>query len=287
MQNLFNKRKARLETFVSFRKKNITVPKEIPEDMFKNCPHCNIGVSYDEWIEDLYVCPRCGYHMRISAHERIRQLCDDGSFLELEAKAKSNNEDEFEGYDEKLDKAQRSTGLNEAVVCGMATINKIKFVICVMDSNFMMGSMGAVVGEKLTKSIEFATGKNLPLLIVTTSGGARMQEGIMSLMQMAKTSAALKKHSDKGLLYLTLLTDPTTGGVSASFAMLGDIIIAEPNALVGFAGKRVIEKTVNETLPPQFQKSEFLLEKGFVDLIVERRYLKSTITKLLNLHGIK
>ena len=287
MQNLFNKRKAKIDSFNEFRKKKDFIPKEIPEDLFKSCPHCNIGITYNEWLEGMYVCPRCGYHTRISAHERIRQLCDESSFYEIDGKEKSLNEDNFEGYDEKLDKAQRSTGLNEAVVCGIGKINNLKTVLCVMDSNFMMGSMGSVVGEKITKSIEYATSKKLPIIIVTTSGGARMQEGIMSLMQMAKTSAALKRHSDKGLLYITIISDPTTGGVSASFAMLGDIIIAEPNALIGFAGKRVIEKTVNETLPPQFQRSEFMLEKGFIDLIVERKYLKNTISKLLDIHGVK
>ena len=286
MQNLFNKRKARIESLVEYRRKKDVVPKEIPENIFKSCPHCNIGVSYSEWIEGLYVCPRCGYHLRISAHERIRQLCDEGTFLEIDEKVKSLNEDGFVGYNDKLNTAQKTTGLNEAVVCGVSSIEKIKVVICVMDSNFMMGSMGKVVGEKITKSIEYATSKKLPLIIVTASGGARMQEGIMSLMQMAKTSAALKRHNDKGLFYITIISDPTTGGVSASFAMLGDIIIAEPNALIGFAGQRVIEKTVNEVLPPQFQRSEFMLEKGFIDLIVERRYLKSTLSKLLKIHGV-
>ena len=269
MQNLFNKRKAKIDSFNEFRKKKDFIPKEIPEDLFKSCPHCNIGITYNEWLEGMYVCPRCGYHTRISAHERIRQLCDESSFYEIDGKVKSLNEDNFEGYDEKLDKAQRSTGLNEAVVCGIGKINNLKTVLCVMDSNFMMGSMGSVVGEKITKSIEYATSKKLPIIIVTTSGGARMQEGIMSLMQMAKTSAALKRHSDKGLLYITIIS------------------IAEPNALIGFAGKRVIEKTVNETLPPQFQRSEFMLEKGFIDLIVERKYLKNTISKLLDIHGVK
>jgi len=287
MQDLFNKRKAKIDSFNKSRKKKEFVPKEIPEYMFRNCPHCNFSISYREWIDELYVCSRCGYHLRISANERIRQICDRDTYYEIDAKVTTVNEHDFEGYDEKLDIAQRSTGLSEAVVCGVGRINGIKAVVCAMDSNFMMGSMGGVVGEKITKSIEYATSRRLPIIIATASGGARMQEGIISLMQMAKTSAALKRHSDKGLLYMTLITDPTTGGVSASYAMLGDIIIAEPNALIGFAGKRVIEKTVNETLPPQFQRSEFMLEKGFIDLIVERRDLKSTITKLLILHGVK
>ena len=235
----------------------------------------------------MYVCSKCGYHLRIGAPERIRELCDINSFDEFDAEITTFNEENFYQYDEKLEKAKANSGINEAVVCGIGEISGKKVVICAMDSNFMMGSMGKVVGEKITRSIEYATLKKLPLIIATASGGARMQEGITSLMQMAKTSSALKKHNDKGLLYITILTDPTTGGVSASFAMLGDIIIAEPNALIGFAGKRVIEKTINEKLPEEFQRSEFLLKKGFVDLIVSRNRLKDTIHKLLILHGVK
>ena len=187
----------------------------------------------------------------------------------------------------KLKKAKQSTKLKEAVVCGTGLMEEIKVAAAIMDSHFLMGSMGTVVGDKITRLIEFATERRLPLLIATTSGGARMQEGILSLMQMAKTSAAIKRHSDLGLLYITLLTNPTTGGVSASFAMLGDIIIAEPDAIVGFAGKRVIERTINETLPPEFQKSEFVQEKGFIDIILQRSELKENIVKLLKMHGYK
>ena len=243
MQNLFNHRKNEITKLKIYRKYNTTfLPKEIPDNIFKACPSCKENSTNEEWESNLYVCNKCGHHLRIGAPERIRELCDINSFDEFDAEITTFNEENFYQYDEKLDKARANSGINEAVVCGIGEISGIKAVVCAMDSNFMMGSMGKVVGEKITRSIEYATLKKLPLIIATASGGARMQEGITSLMQMAKTSSALKKHSDKGLLYITILTDPTTGGVSASFAMLGDIIIAEPNALIGFAGKRVIEK---------------------------------------------
>ena len=288
MQNIFNTRKNKISKLKIYRKNNTTfLPKEIPDDLFKACPNCNENITNEEWESNLYVCSKCGHHLRIGAPERIRELCDSNSFDEFDAEITTFNEENFYQYDEKLEKAKANSGINEAVVCGIGEISGKKVVICAMDSNFMMGSMGKVVGEKITRSIEYATLKKLPLIIATASGGARMQEGIISLMQMAKTSSALKKHNDKGLLYITILTDPTTGGVSASFAMLGDIIIAEPNALIGFAGKRVIEKTINESLPEEFQRSEFLLKKGFVDFIVSRNKLKDTIHKLLILHGVK
>ena len=202
-------------------------------------------------------------------------------------KDKTSNNENFPGYDEKLKKAWMSTGMNEAVICGVGKINQSRVVLCVMDSRFMMGSMGKVVGEKICKAVELATRKKLPLIISCTSGGARMQEGIDSLMQMAKISAALKRFSNQGGLYIALLTHPTTGGVSASFAMLGDIIIAEPQAMIGFAGKRVIQDTIKQELPEGFQTAEFLLEKGFIDMIVERHDLKNVISDLLKLHGGK
>ena len=288
MQNLFNHRKIEISKLKIYRKNNPTfLPKEIPDNLFKACPNCNENITKEEWESNLFVCNKCGHHLRIGAVERIRELCDINSFSEFDAEITTYNEENFYQYDEKLEKARTNSGINEAVVCGVGEISGIKAVVCVMDSNFMMGSMGKVVGEKITRSIEYATLKKLPLIVATASGGARMQEGIISLMQMAKTSAALKKFNDKGLLYITILTDPTTGGVSASFAMLGDIIIAEPKAYIGFAGKRVIEKTINEKLPEEFQKSEFLLKKGFVDLIVSRNRLKDTLHKLLILHGVK
>lgn len=286
MENLFKKRQERLDVFQKVRKKVIYEPvkKEIPDNVFKTCEHCQASNAYVDLVDNLYVCPQCGHHLKISARERIRQLLDEHSFKEFDQHLTSTNEDHFAEYDEKLDKYKRATGLHEAVVCGVGKMEQHKVVVAIMDSNFMMGSMGQVVGEKITRAIEYAMKKKLPLLISCTSGGARMQEGIMSLMQMAKTSSALKRYSDRGGLYIALLTHPTTGGVSASFAMLGDIIIAEPDALIGFAGKRVIEKTINEVLPKGFQRSEFLLEKGFVDMVVERKAMRKTIADLIAFH---
>lgn len=223
--------------------------------------------------------------MKISARQRIRDLVDEGSWREYFQRDISKNIEDFPGYDQKLQKAKMSTGMNEAVICGIGQIDYQKVVLCIMDSRFMMGSMGKVVGEKICKGVELATRKKLPLIISCTSGGARMQEGIDSLMQMVKVSSALKRFSNLGGFYITLLTHPTTGGVSASFAMLGDIIIAEPHALVGFAGKRVIEKTMKQELPEGFQTAEFLLDKGFIDMIVERKDLKKVFSDLLRMHG--
>jgi len=286
MENLFKKRQERLELFKSRRIKRTSEfsKREVPENLIKNCEVCNKNTPYEDMMNNLYVCPNCGHHLKISARERIRQLTDKSSFRELDKNLESTNYDNFPGYSKKLDYSKRTTGLNEAVVIGVGKINSQKVAIAVMDSNFIMGSMGQVVGEKVARIVEYAKRRKLPLLISSTSGGARMQEGIMSLMQMAKTSAVLKKFSDDGGFYISLITHPTTGGVSASFAMLGDIIIAEPNALIGFAGKRVIENTINETLPKEFQRAEFLLEKGFVDMVVKRTEMKKTIYDLIMLH---
>ena len=289
MENLFKKRQDRLHRFEDFRNsRDLDVrPKEIPDYVFKNCEHCGENIPYMELQRTYYVCPRCGCHLKISARERIRQLIDEGTFTECDALVESANEDHFIGYEEKLDKAKQATGMHEAVICGYGLVRGYPLAIAVMDSRFMMGSMGHVVGDKITRLIELADRHHLPLLISCTSGGARMQEGIDSLMQMAKTAAALKRFSDHGGFYISLLTHPTTGGVSASFAMLGDVILAEPDALVGFAGRRVIEKTVNEVLPPQFQHAEFVMEKGFIDRIVERKDLRRTVADLILLHGGK
>lgn len=289
MENLFKKRQDRLHRFEDFRNsRDLDVrPKEIPDYVFKNCEHCGENIPYMELQRTYYVCPRCGYHLKISARERIRQLIDEGTFTECDALVESANEDHFIGYEEKLDKAKQATGMHEAVICGYGLVRGYPLAIAVMDSRFMMGSMGHVVGDKITRLIELADRHHLPLLISCTSGGARMQEGIVSLMQMAKTAAALKRFSNHGGFYISLLTHPTTGGVSASFAMLGDVILAEPDALVGFAGRRVIEKTVNEVLPPQFQHAEFVMEKGFIDRIVERKDLRRTVADLILLHGGK
>lgn len=288
MDNLFKQRQQRLKIFQSSRKKIVHyVKKEVPQNMFHTCLKCNESIAYMDLIEHKYVCPRCGYHFKISARERIRQIIDENTFVEMDKYIASKNKEHFEGYDEKLEKYKHATGLYEAVVCGSGKIKGIKVAIAVMDSNFMMGSMGSVVGEKITRTIEMAQRKKLPLLIFSSSGGARMQEGIVSLMQMAKTSSALKRFNDEGGFYISILTHPTTGGVSASFAMLGDIILAEPDALIGFAGKRVIEKTINEVLPEGFQHAEFVQEKGFIDLIVERKDMKKTLYDLLKIHGGK
>lgn len=246
------------------------------------CPVCLKAIAESQLWENLNVCA-CGYHFRMSARQRVDYLTD--SFEELFADLKSTNILDFPGYDQKLKTAQLSSRENEGVVCGKANIKGIDCVLFIMEPSFMMGSMGTVVGEKITKSFEYAVENNLPVIAYTVSGGARMQEGILSLMQMAKTSAAVKKHSESGGLYIVCLTDPTTGGVTASFAMEGDIIMAEPSATVGFAGRRVVEQTIRKKLPVEFQKAEFILEHGFCDLITPRKAQKKTIADILSIHG--
>lgn len=257
---------------------------EVPDELFAKCPGCR-HVIYQKDLGAEKMCPACGYNFRISASERLALTIDSGSFKEMFTGFESKDPLNFPGYKDKLAAAKEKTGLDEAVMTGTAKIGGQDLALAIMDSNFIMASMGTVVGEKITRLFEYATENQLPVVIFTASGGARMQEGIMSLMQMAKISAAVKRHSNAGLFYLTVLTDPTTGGVTASFAMEGDIIIAEPQALVGFAGRRVIETTVRQTLPEGFQKSEFLLEHGFIDAIVKRTEMKETIAKLLAFHG--
>lgn len=259
----------------------------VPDGTWVKCGNCG-KILYKKVLEENYkICNHCGGYFRLGAYERIDQICDKGSFNEFNSSISSRNPMNFDGYEKKLKSNREKSGLIEAVITGDCKINGIKNIIAVMDSNFLMGSMGIAVGEKITLAIEKATKEKLPIIIFTTSGGARMQEGIFSLMQMAKVSSAIAKHNDEGLLYITVLTDPTTGGVTASFAMLGDIILAEPKALVGFAGRRVIEGTLKEKLPDDFQSAEFLLENGFVDKIVKREDMKSTLYKLLKLHGYK
>ena len=248
------------------------------------CPHCGALVALSDQQENLNVCPACGYHFRIGPRERIAYLTDEDSFSELDGDLKSKDILGFPGYDQKLRNAKLASREKEGVVCGAAKIGGEPCALFVMDPNFMMGSMGTVVGEKIARLFEYAAEHCLPVVGYTVSGGARMQEGILSLMQMAKVSAALLRHSQAGNLYLTVLTDPTTGGVTASFAMDGDIILAEPGATIGFAGARVIEQTIRKKLPQGFQKAEFLLEHGFVDLIVPRGEQRETIAKLLRLH---
>ena len=250
------------------------------------CDNCKEILYKDEVHNNFSVCPNCNKHFRLSARRRINQIIDDGTFKEMATKLKTKDPLHFEGYIKKLETLKEKTKIEEAVTVGEGKINGKNVIIAVMDGNFLMGSMGSVVGEKITIAIEEATKKRLPLIIFCVSGGARMQEGIISLMQMAKTSVALAKHNEEGLLYISVLTDPTTGGVTASFALLADIILAEPNALIGFAGPRVIEQTIKQKLPQGFQKSEFLLEHGFIDKIVERKDLKENLYKLISLHDI-
>lgn len=257
---------------------------EIPETMWVKCPKCKSLILTADLEANHKVCAKCGHHMRLSARERIALLSDDSSFEEFDSDMTSSNILSFPDYDLKLKSAQLKSGENESVVTGVCRIGGSKTVLGAMDSGFMMGSMGTVTGEKITRAFEYATENRLPVVICTVSGGARMQEGILSLMQMAKTSGAVKRHSDAGLLYITVLTDPTTGGVTASFAMEGDIILSEPNALVGFAGPRVIEQTIRQKLPKDFQTAEFVEEKGFIDAVVPRKELKSAISKLLEMH---
>ncbi len=249
----------------------------------KNCPNCHKDIPLSRlWANDL-VCS-CGYHFRMKARQRIQMICDKNSFRELYSGIKADNPLSFPGYKDKLETVRTASSEEEAVVCGTAMIGKQKCCLFVMESYFMMGSMGSAVGEKITLLFEYAIQNRLPVIGFTVSGGARMQEGLLSLMQMAKTSAAVKRHSDVGLLYISVLTDPTTGGVTASFAMEADIILAEPGATVGFAGARVIEQTTKKALPAGFQKSEFVLQHGFIDAIVPRQGQKKYLTELLRLH---
>ena len=248
------------------------------------CDKCKEIIYKEEVHNNFSVCPNCGKHFRISARRRIKQIADEGTFKEIGAEILTKDPLNFEGYLKKVETLKEKTKIEEAVKCGTCTINGKEAVLAIMDGNFLMGSMGSAVGERITLAIETSIQKRIPLIIFCVSGGARMQEGIVSLMQMAKTSAALAKHNEKGLLYISVLTDPTTGGVTASFASLGDIILAEPDALIGFAGPRVIVQTIKQKLPEGFQKSEFLLKHGFIDKIVERKDMKNTLYQIIKLH---
>lgn len=251
------------------------------------CSNCK-EILYKEEIKKNYsICPNCGKYFRLSARRRIKQIIDENTFVQLDEDMQTSDLLDFEGYKTKIKSLQDKTKIKEAVTTGIGKINGFKVAIAVMDGNFFMGSMGSVVGEKITRLIEKAIEQKLPLIIFCVSGGARMQEGIISLMQMAKTSAALAKFNEAGLLYISVLTDPTTGGVTASFASLGDIILAEPGALIGFAGPRVVEQTIKQKLPDGFQSSEFLLEHGFIDKIVERKDMKDTLSKIIKMHEMK
>ena len=284
LHNMFKKTG---EKITSIHSRNRRKP-EAPEGILKKCNKCGAAILTDEVINGKYICPKCHGYFRIPAYKRIELVTDAGSFEEWDAKIdegeRPENPLDFRGYTEKVEALRVKTGLDEAVVTGKATICGYPVVIGVCDGRFMMASMGHAVGEKITRAVERATEERLPVVLFTCSGGARMQEGIISLMQMAKTSAALKRHSDAGLLYIPVLTDPTTGGVTASFAMLGDIILAEPGALIGFAGPRVIEQTIGQKLPEGFQRAEFLLEHGFVDRIVTRDEMKEVLGQILKMH---
>lgn len=282
LDNMFKKRK-----YMTLRKgesQGDGAKPEVPHGLLKKCNKCGAAIIAEDAKRGHYICPKCGGYFRMHAYRRIELVSDEGTFEEWDRGLTTPDPLKYRGYTEKLSDLKEKTGLDEAVITGKAKIGGVETVLGVCDGRFLMASMGEVVGEKVARAVERATQEKLPVIIFACSGGARMQEGITSLMQMAKTSAALKRHSDAGLLYISVLTDPTTGGVTASFAMLGDVILAEPKALIGFAGPRVIEQTIGQKLPKGFQRSEFLLEHGFIDKIVERAELKETLTNILLLH---
>ena len=282
LENMFKKTKSASgrKGYISLRERR----PEVPEGLLRKCNKCGSAIIAEDVKRGYYICPKCGGYFRVHAYRRIEMIADDGTFEEWDKDLVGANPMDYKGYPEKLRAVQEKTKLKEAVVTGKAEINGMETVIGVCDGRFLMASMGEAVGEKIARAVERATQERLPVIIFACSGGARMQEGITSLMQMAKTSAALKRHSDAGLLYVSVLTDPTTGGVTASFAMLGDIILAEPKALIGFAGPRVIEQTIGQKLPKGFQRSEFLLEHGFIDRIVEREEMKTVLSEILQMH---
>lgn len=271
------------------KKKYATIPSEaakqdVPEGIMTKCPNCKKIMYTKELNKNCKVCFQCGFHHQMNSAERIKSFLDSGSFRELDREMVSGNPLGFPGYEDKLEKDREKTGLNEAVVTGLGSVNGYDVAIAIMDATFRMGSMGSVVGEKITRAIEKADELSVPFIIFTASGGARMQEGVLSLMQMAKTSVALKRFSDNGGLIISIMTHPTTGGVSASFASLGDYNLAEPRALIGFAGRRIIEQTIREELPEDFQTSEFLLKHGQLDAVISRTELKEKIAGILEIH---
>lgn len=282
LENMFKKTAA-----LSSRKGYISLRDrrpEVPEGLLRKCNKCGAAIIAEDVKKGYYICPKCGGYFRVHAYRRIEMVADEGTFEEWDHDLVGKNPMDYRGYPEKLHAVQEKTRLKEAVVTGKAKIHGMETVLGVCDGRFLMSSMGWAVGEKITRAVERATQEKLPVILFACSGGARMQEGITSLMQMAKTSAALKRHSDAGLLYISVLTDPTTGGVTASFAMLGDIILVEPKALIGFAGPRVIEQTIGQKLPKGFQRAEFLLEHGFLDRIVEREEMKTVLAEILKMH---
>ena len=281
MKDLFKVVKDRVKLSKKGFKKEKT---DMPGDLFFKCPRCQSSIFREEFEQSMWVCTKCSYHSRLTAKKRLEITVDEGSFFEYDANLKSKNPINFPGYEKKVKDLNEKTGLNDAIITGECKILGEAVVIGVMDSYFMMASMGSVVGEKIARAFENAIEKRLPVVLFTASGGARMQEGIISLMQMAKTSAAVARYSKEGLFYCVVLTDPTTGGVTASFASLADVTLAEPKVLVGFAGRRVIENTIRQRLPDEFQSAEFLQEHGFVDKIVERKNLREVLYRLIRLH---
>lgn len=280
IRDMFKKTYTRIDTRYRAQKGEPS----IPEGLWRKCNKCGQPIYVEDVKSNYYVCPKCGGYFRMHAYRRIEMLVDEGTFEEWNQHMEFSNPLDFPGYEKKVQAAREKTNLDEAIVTGKGNIGGYPAVIGVCDARFMMSSMGHNVGEKITQAVERATREKLPVIIFAASGGARMQEGLVSLMQMAKTSAALKKHHEAGQLFISVLTDPTTGGVTASFAMLGDIIIAEPKALIGFAGPRVIEQTIGQKLPEGFQRAEFLQDHGFVDMIVERKDQKQVISQILALH---
>ncbi|MFJ7646020.1 acetyl-CoA carboxylase, carboxyltransferase subunit beta [Lysinibacillus sp. NPDC097279] len=266
------------------KKKQDGQEKAFPEGLMTKCPECRHIQLTKELEKHHKVCSKCEHHFKMTAQERVDYFLDEGSFVSMDDHLQTSNPLNFPAYVEKINADQQKTGLNEAVLTGLGTLDGEDVVVAIMDSHFRMGSMGSVVGEKITRAVEKATELGVPFIIFTASGGARMQEGVLSLMQMAKTSVALKRHSNQGLLFISILTHPTTGGVSASFASVGDINIAEPQALIGFAGRRVIEETVREKLPNDFQTAEFLLEHGQLDAIFHRKDLRKQVAMLVKMH---
>ncbi len=281
IKKLLSKEKGYAQVSVNKNFKN----RSVDDKFWIKCKGCNNELFKKDVEENLSMCPKCNYHFKFGVRERIALLTDEGTFDELDEALTAVNILDFPEYDEKLKRYKEKSNEKDAIITGSGKINGIKTVLCVMNPDFMMGSMGAVVGEKITRAVEYAVENRIPVIILSASGGARMQEGIVSLMQMAKTAQVLNKLSQNKLPFISVLTDPTTGGVTASFAMLGDIIIAEPNALIGFAGPRVIEQTIKQSLPEGFQRAEFLLKQGFVDLIVNRNEMKDILYKILKIHG--
>lgn len=284
VQDWFEKRK---QAQIQRRELEGRVELDMDPNLWTKCVHCDAQLLKEDLVKNDMVCPVCDYHFRINARMRIKQLFDENSFEELFTEIKPDDPLEFsdtESYKDRVKKAQTKTGLNDAVIAGIATIEGHKLAAAVMDFDFMGGSMGSVVGEKVTRIIEKAIELRLPVLVITSSGGARMQESALSLMQMAKTSCAVSRLDDEGLLYINLLTEPTFGGVTASFGMLGDIIVAEQGTRIGFAGRRVIEQTIRQKLPSDFQTAEYLLKYGQVDVVSSRKELRSTLAKILEMH---